>query len=141
MHSVFILDQPANVLNATNLVDGYTVERIEQGATRASGTQSGGPAESCQTPPERGTNSNTVLAVGGGVGVGIGVPLLAALIGVLVLLRKEKRANALMRAPVTEGYSQQYIGQSPEKDGLRQPTELQTVSQVRELDSRAKNTR
>ena len=83
------------------------------------------------------------MAVGVGVGVGIGVPLLAALAGILVLLRKEKRATALMRAPVAEGYSQhqQSIGQSPEKDVGGKLTELESARQVGELDSRANNTR
>ena len=143
MHRLITLHQPANVLNATNLVDGYTVERTGQSATAASGTQSEGSAESCPTLPERETNGHKVMAVGVGVGVGIGVPLLAALAGTLVLLRKERRATALMRVPVAEGYSQhrQDIGQPPEKDVVGQPTELESVRQVGELDSRAKNTR
>ena len=81
------------------------------------------------------------MATGVGMGVGLGVPLLAALIGVFVLLRKERRATALTRAHVAEGYPQQYTGQKPERDGVSEPTELEAVSQVRGLDGRAKNTR
>lgn len=124
-------------MNATNLVDGYAIERIGQGTTTASGTPSKGPRESCPSPPERGTNSHKVMATGVGMGVGLGVPLLAALIGVFVLLRKERRANALMRTHAAEGYSQQYTGQKPERDGVSEPTELEAISQVRGLDGRA----
>lgn len=135
MHTTVISDQPANVLNATNLVVGFTVMRIGRGATAASATPSQGPVESCPTLPDRGTNNHEVIAVG------VGVPLLATLIGILVLLRKETRANALIRVRMAEGCSQPYIGQAPEKDVVSQPTELETVSRLRELDSRAKNTR
>ena len=137
-------------MNATNLVDGLTIARIEDLAVATNVTQPDEPVQttgsqsSCSNKPTTGDDSPKVVAVGVGVGIGVGVPLLAALIGAMVLLRKEKNANASMRTSVPQGYQseksynpdahQQHIDQPLlEGNGVSQPKELDSTNRVQEL--------
>ena len=146
----FDLLEPAKVVNATNLVDGYTIARVEDLAVATNGTQpdelvqTNGSQSSCSNKSTTGDGNHKLVAVGVGVGIGVGVPLLAALIGAMVLLRKEKNANASMRTSVSQGHRteksynpdahQQHIDQPLlEGNGFNQPTELDNTIRVQEL--------
>ena len=147
--TTFDLLKPAQVVNATNLVDGLTIARIEDLAAATNGTQPGEPVQttgsqsSSSNQSTTGDDNHKLVAVGVGVGIGVGVPLLAALIGALVLLRKEKNANSSMRS-MPQGYRseksynpdahQQHNGQPLlEGNGFSQPKELDNTSRVQEL--------
>lgn len=145
-------------MNATNLVDGLTIARVEDLAAATNGTptnstQSSQPSEpaqtdesqsSCSNKSTTGDDNHKLVAVGVGVGIGVGVPLLAALVGAMVLLRKGKNANASMRTSVSQGYRseksynpdahQQHIDQPLlEGNGFSQPKELDSTNRVQEL--------
>ena len=103
-------------MNATNLEDGYTIAKIADLANSSSvqscsATQSSSlptTSQSCaSTSAIDVDNHKKIVAVGVGVGIGIGVPLLAALVGALVLLRRERgrSANAEAKIPNLNGYS------------------------------------
>ena len=127
-------------MNASNLVDGYTIARIADLAATTSGNQSSGPVQtiesqqSCPSYPEAAADNHKVVAVGAGVGLGVGVPLLAALAGTLLLLRKEKKASASKKMPMAQSFMEggnysigphQRIGQPrQELDDVKQPAEL-----------------
>ena len=82
------------------------------------------------------------MAVGVGVGVGIGVPLLAALVGALMLLRRERgrSANAEAKIQTVGGYSkvgqENYEGSAQRRAGNLQELdapELTDVNSRREM--------
>ena len=150
------------IVNATNLVDGYTIVRIEDFVTSSSTQSSSSPTteptqgtqtQSSPTPAQSSAgitttandkdadadNHKNVVAVGVGVGVGVGVPLLAALVGALMLLRREKGRSANAEAKIqTEGaYSK--VGQEKyEGTAQRRPGNLQELDapELAELSSR-----
>ena len=136
------------IVNATNLEDGYTIAKIADLANSSSVQSSSGPAQKTQssslpTPSQScagipapnnksadADNHKKILAVGVGVGIGVGVPLLAALVGALVLLRRERRksANAAARIPNVNGYSM--VG----REGFERDI-TQHIGQLHEMDS------
>ena len=122
------------IINATNVINGYTIVRV---ADLASSTAIG------ESASKTGTHSSTtatepnspkkVVAVGVGVGVGVGVPLLAALLGALVLLWRERArtASAGANIPAVKGYEK--ITKGEDEAVARQPDPNPHKLNVQEL--------
>ena len=121
--NTFPLDQGiAQISNATTFVDGYTIavksslETATIQQAQQPGSTSSPASQSTQQPDKNSTtiasgstpntctnatdsrssgssNNGKVVAVGVGVGLGVSIPLIVALAGVLLLLKKEKRAH------------------------------------------------
>ncbi|KAI4090593.1 MAG: hypothetical protein LQ344_004640 [Seirophora lacunosa] len=100
--NLFRLEEPSRVQNGTlNFADGYTLTATADLVSAPANQSLASPAPittSCvAASTEEAGNDNKVTAVGAGVGVGVGVPLLAALIGVLYLWRKERKVVKVLQ--------------------------------------------
>ncbi|KAL8916563.1 MAG: hypothetical protein Q9208_008434 [Pyrenodesmia sp. 3 TL-2023] len=85
------------VLNGSNFAAGYALVSAANSAIPSAIPSAISPAAAtscttaCTATSVLATSSDKVTAVGAGVGLGVGIPLLAALLGVMFLWRREKR--------------------------------------------------
>ena len=153
-------DLPTFIQNPSMMMKNLTIAQTADLATSSNSTESSVPIQSCPPPAEQNEssvpiescpppakNDNKVMAAGVGAGVGVGLPLLTVLAGLLILLRKEKRVNAEMKASAAQmeksahaaalqGYSGRsggYNSQPPELNGFKPLRELDTANEVGEL--------
>ncbi|KAL8739625.1 MAG: hypothetical protein Q9190_007591 [Brigantiaea leucoxantha] len=142
----------AQIQNGTAFAPGLTIAEIAQsgGNSSINSTTNGtcpAVAATAETPCPASGNSDgdKAMRVGVGVGVGIGVPLLAALMGCLFLLYREKqRARAGFVGSIPVGYDVQdgilgpghpseYKGVFSTTAHANSPTELDASKISREL--------
>lgn len=95
--NIFSLQQqPAMVQNGSNFAPGYTMAPITDLATATAPassfapTQNPLPGSSCPTTTPLASGNHKTFSVGLGVGLGVGIPLLAALLGAVSLLLRER---------------------------------------------------
>ena len=106
-----------------------SVDPTQKCANSSTNSVSKPPSNSC-------TSDNKVVAAGAGAGVGVGVPLLAALAGVLYLLRREKRANRQLLQQVNDtssrGFDTSYseTGNRQHLIGSEKPQDVQVLHQL-----------